>query len=120
MLHNLLALEVQPRPMDKMVREGQNVTFSCTITGNSSTSIRIMWYNEHGLLNDDDSNVVIDTKRNGNTSSSNLTLIEVSSEDAQTYTCNGSNGIDTVAASAMLSELYLRNIYVTVKLLQCQ
>jgi len=91
--------------MDQIAKDGENVTFSCTITGNSSTPAHIVWYNEQGQLNDDDSNALIVTIVNGNTFSSNLTLIEVSREDAQIYTCSGSDGIDTVTASAMLSEL---------------
>ena len=94
--------------MDQIAKDGENATFSCTITGNSSTPVHIVWYDEQGQLNDDDSNALIITIKNDNiTFSSNLTLIEVSREDAQTYTCSGSDGIDTVTASAMLSELQL-------------
>jgi len=92
--------------MDKIAKDGENVTFSCTITGNSSVPIHIMWYNEQGQLIGDDSNVVIDAKVNGNSFSSNLTLIAISSEDIQMYTCSGSDGTDNVTASAMLSKLY--------------
>jgi len=94
--------------MDKIADNGDNVTFSCTISGNSSTPIHIVWFNEQGQLDSDDSDILIDTKVNGNSFSSNLTLIGISSEDVQTYTCSGSDGIDTITASAMLlSELYI-------------
>jgi len=92
--------------MDKIANDGDNVTFSCTISGNSSTPIHIVWYNEQGQLNSDDSDILIDTKVNGNSFSSNLTLIGISSEDVQMYTCSGSDGTDTITASAKLSELY--------------
>ena len=79
--------------MDQTLIKGRNAVFICIVTGEPVPTIR--WYFNGGLLEDDTSKHIIATYE--------LQVLNVTSSDVGTYTCNATNVVSSNTSSGVLT-----------------
>ena len=92
---------IESNPPQQVAAEGEDVTFECVVIRKSSTSFTVEWTS-------DKSDVLIFSDESNNTITLPLSLINVTNEDYQTYTCSGRDSDSNeifVSASVVLSKL---------------
>lgn len=102
-------------PTDAGIKEGQNITLSCTASSNGNLTIHWMFGDE--LVSDNDTRVIITT----NSTSSTLTIVNAQISDQGLYTCNATSletGMSEVSTPGRVSlNCKLRRIIVLLYLM---
>ena len=102
-LNYLVAPSISPQVMDQTQNEGSNASFTCQVTGEPVPTI--IWYFNGTLV--DETNTMKYTismeSLNTTTNNSTLTIMNVQSSDAGTYTCDATNVISTDNSSGILT-----------------